>query len=105
MSEDTTKSFKSYERYQLWKSGLTPKLGLVITNVDAKAAIPILAVIFFFNIYTLSFFVITVIYYIVIKALNIPAELVGSKIKAFIAGKNRYIGNRKIRKGRFKHDR
>ena len=105
MSEDKSKSFKSYEHHQLWMSGLTPKLGLVLTSVDAKAIIPILGVIFFANIYTITFFLVTMTYYVALKLLNIPPDLVGSKVKAFIAGKNRYIGNRKLRKGRFIHDR
>lgn len=108
MSDKSGKRFKSYSNYQLWMSGLRPKLGLVFFSVDAKAAIPILGVILFSRNYffeALSLWLISLAYFLALELLNIPPDIVGSKIRSFIAGKNRYVGNRKLRRGRFTNGR
>ena len=105
MNSPKEKRFKSYDQHQLWRSGLVAQLGLGFMSVDSWAVFPILLVIFLFNIYTLSIFSITVVFFVVLKLMNIPSAISLTNLKAFVAGKHRYIGNRKLRKGRFTHDR
>lgn len=88
---------------QIRHSALMPRLGLFIASVDARAAIPILLLVFHFRWYTFFALVGTMVFFGILEFLGLPINIAFRRMRQMIVGKHRYVQKTLTRRRRMIH--
>ena len=88
---------------QIRNSGMMPRLGLGIASIDARAAIPLIFVIFHFRMSTFIFLIITMIFFGLLEFLGLPIHVAFRRLRQLIVGRHRYVQKTLTRRRRMVH--
>jgi len=94
---------KFYEDMQWRNSGLAARMGLLFVSIDARAFIPILALIFHISWTSLYIFIGAVTIFSGLEYLGYSAPVAMRKLRSIIAGRYRFVHNSKSRQRRSIH--
>lgn len=95
---------RSYKDIQARNSGLTARLPLLVTSIDARALIAILIVVFHISWTSFFIFLATLIFFSVLEYLGYGVPVAARRARALIAGKNRFVNKASRRRRRLIHD-
>lgn len=90
-----------YRSLNIYRAGYAPRLGLIITSVDARAAWPL--VLLFANKSTFSFALVfgSILFFALLGYFGYTLDIALKRLRALLAGRRRYVGNYRIRQRRF----
>lgn len=95
-----------YSHQQLWRSGLEPKLNLLIFQIDGSiVAVIVAALILPKGWWTYSVPISYFVFCCYLAWRKITVQVFFRKLKSNIAGRYRNVGNYKLRKKRFNNER
>lgn len=94
---------KYYDHTQWRNSALSSRMGLGFTSIDARAFIPILAVLLHISWTTFYIFLGAVALFSFLEYLGYSAPVAVRKLRSIIAGKRRYVQRTVARRKRFVH--
>lgn len=88
---------------QIRHSGLMPRLGLFVASIDARAAIPLIFVIFHFRLTTFLFLIGTMVFFGLLEYLGLPISVAFRRLRQMIVGRHRYVQKTLTRRRRMIH--
>ncbi|MCH9665931.1 MAG: IcmT/TraK family protein [Gammaproteobacteria bacterium] len=88
---------------QIRNSGLMPRFGMFVASVDARAAVPLLFVIFHLRLSTLIILVFVMLFFGILEFLGLPPGVAFRRMRKMIVGKHRYVQKTLTRRRRMIH--
>lgn len=88
-----------------YRSALKPRLGLIFFSVDASVFVLVFIIFIFQNWYVTYAICALIAFFAILENLGMSLNIFVGRSRAFIAGKNRYVGQHNLRRRRFLHDR
>ena len=94
---------KFYEDTQWRNTGLAARMGLLVFSIDARAFLPILALILHISWTTLYIFIGAVSFFALLEFLGYSAPVAIRKARSLIAGRHRFVQRTISRRRRLIH--
>lgn len=94
---------KHYEEIQWRNSGLSARMGLLAFSIDARAFLPILALILHISWTTLYLFLGAVSFFALLEYLGYSTPVAIRKARSMIAGRHRFVQRTTSRRRRLVH--
>lgn len=91
------------EDAQIRNSGLMPRFGMFVASIDARAAIPLLFVIFHLRLSTLIIMLLVMVFFGILEYLGLPPGVAFRRMRQMIVGKHRYVQKTLTRRRRMIH--
>lgn len=87
------------------RSQLMPRMGLFIGSVDARVIALLVLIGFFRNVYVSVFAGAIALAIFISDLKGMPVNILIARVRALVAGKNRFVGNYKQRLSRYRNER
>lgn len=100
---NNTTTLKFYDHIQWRNSGLSARMGLLVVSIDARAFLPILALILHISWTTLYIFIGAVSFFAILEYLGYTAPVAMRKARSLIAGRYRFVQRTTSRRRRIIH--
>ena len=94
---------RDYGPVQWRNSGLSARMGLIIASIDARAFLPILALLLHISWPTLYIFIGAVSFFAFLEFLGYSAPVAFRKLRSLIAGRHRFVQKTVARRRRIIH--
>lgn len=95
---------KDYSWVQARNSGLTARLPLLVTSIDARALISALFVVFHISWETFYIFLASLAFFGVLEYFGYGVPVAMRRARSAIAGKHRFVNKVSVRRRRLLHD-